>query len=461
MSKERTTAPKGKLNADTNVNLSVAQKLAYGSGNFSYSIVWLPILSFLNFFWTDVVMIPAATAGIFLMVSKLWDAVNDPIIASIEDRSNSKHGRYRPWLWAWIGIIVFFILTFTKLEGVSQTFQTIFSFVMYAILVIFYTTYEMAHVSLMSVITTNYKCRGKLAAYRMTFSNVSGVFLASIFMGLVAKFGRENPGTGYIVASVVLSIVAIPFFLWCFYGTKERVSPDIAPKVPLGEALKAVFKCKPALILAGAHACWGITGGALSAVRQYFFVYNAGNGGMFTVSLTVWLAGMAVGSWAANWLIGMFKNKRTVAIYLWGFIGVMLLVMEFVPIIEYSVVLFHVLWFIEGALGCVGFTALFAMVPDVVEYEQARNGTRSSACIFACINFAMKAGQAIVVGVLNLVMSAVGYVAGAEQNSAVLGTFNAGMHLVPAIFFFLGAFLFYFYRIDKNNHEASLEKLQG
>ena len=139
-------------------------------------------------------MIPAATAGIFLTVSKLWDAFNDPVIGSFEDRVQYTVWPLPPWLWTWIGIVIFFVLTFTKLEGVSQLTQNIFSFVMYCLLIIFYTTYEMAHVSLMSVMTTNYGCRSKLASYRMTFSNVSGVFLASIFMGLVAYFGTESQG---------------------------------------------------------------------------------------------------------------------------------------------------------------------------------------------------------------------------------------------------------------------------
>ena len=406
-------------------------------------------------------MIPAATAGIFLTVSKLWDAFNDPVIGSFEDRCNTRFGRYRPWLWTWIGIVIFFVLTFTKLEGVSQLTQNIFSFVMYCLLIIFYTTYEMAHVSLMSVMTTNYGCRSKLASYRMTFSNVSGVFLASIFMGLVAYFGTESQGTGYIVACVVLSVVAIPFFLWCFFGTKERVKPEPGPKTTMITAFKTVLHCKPALILAIAHMCWGITGGALSAARQYFYVYYIGDAAMFTVGLTTWLAGMAVGSWAANWLVGLFKSKRTIAVILWGITGVMLLLMNVIPVYEYSMLAFHVMWFLEGAMGCVGFTALFAMVPDVVEYEQERGGGRTSASIYSIINFAMKAGQAIVIGILNLVMGALGYVPNIVQNEAVLATLNAGMHAVPGVFFIIGAILFYFYKIDRSSHEASLAKLQG
>lgn len=449
-----------KLNAEADINLGIPEKLAYGAGNFSYSIVWLPILSFLNFFWTDVAMIPAATAGIFLMISKLWDAINDPIIGNIEDHSNSRHGKYRPWLWTWIGIVIFFVLTFTKLDGASTMVQTIFSFIMYFLLVVFYTTYEMSHVSLMSVMTTNYECRSKLASYRMTFSNVSGVFLTSVFMGLVGYFGADNVGHGYIIACIIIAIVAIPFFLWCYFGTKERVVAPEAPKVPLLQALKAFIKCKPAVILALAHACWGICGGALSAARQYYFVYNVGDESLFTVAMTTWLAGMAVGSWAANWLIGLFKNKRTASIITWGITGIMLLVMQFADFASINMTLYLALWFVEGALGCVGFTAIFAMVPDVVEYEQARNGDRSSASFYACINFAMKAGQAIVIGVINLAMQGAGYVAGAVQNAAVLNVFNCSMHLVPAIFFLIGAVLFWFYRIDRSTHEAHLAELE-
>lgn len=457
--KEQTASRTSTLNSDANVNLSIKQKLAYGSGNFSYSIVWLPIMSFLNFFWTDVAMIPAATAGIFLMLSKAWDAINDPIIGNIEDHSNSKHGRYRPWLWTWVGIVVFFILTFTKIPGASPTVQTIFSFVMYAILVVFYTTYEMAHVSLASVLTTNYECRSKLASYRMTFSNISGIIVSSLFMVIVAKFA--NPGTGYVVSCVVWSIVAIPFFLWCFYGTKERVKLENVPKIPLKESVAAFFKCKPAIILAVAHMCWGIAGGVLSAVRQYYFTYNLGDGSMFVTAMTVWMVGMSVGSWGANWFIGAFKSKRTAGMVAWGINGVMLAIMFFVPVASYSMTLFHVLWGIEGALGMMGFTAIYAMVPDVIEYEQTRNGARSSAAIFSFINFAFKLAQAIVVGVFNIVMGAMGYVAGVAQSESVLNLFNVGMHLLPGIGFIVGAIVYYFYKIDKDSHEADLNKLQG
>jgi len=459
MSKEKvSTAPAGSLQ-EANVDVAFTEKLAYGAGNFSYSIVWLPILTFMNFFWTDVCHIPAATVGIFLTVSKLWDAINDPFIANLEDRTNTKMGRYRPWMWTWIGVVIFFVLTFTKLEGVSQTVQNIWSFVMYFILVVFYTTYEMSHVSLMSAMTTNYGCRNKLASYRMVFSNVSGVFLTSIFMWMVGKFGQNNPGTGYTIACIVLSVVAIPFFLWCFYGTKERVSPAVAPKASFGEALKVVLKCKPAIVLTVAHCCWGITGGVLSAVRQYFWFYNVGDEAGFSVAMTVWLVGMAVGSFVANWVIGRFNNKRTACIGVWTFTGVMLIVMNFIPIVQNSVILFHALWFLEGTLGMIGFTGIYSMVADVVEYEQARSGSRNSAVIFAVTNFAMKAGQALVVGIFNFIVGAQGYVPGVAQNEAVLNTFNAGMHIVPGVFFLLGAFAYTFYNIDKKSHEENLAAL--
>lgn len=457
--KEQTAQAKGVLNKDADVALSVREKLAYGSGNFSYSIVWLPIMSFLNFFWTDVAMVPAAAAGVFLMVSKIWDAINDPIIGSIEDHSNGKFGRYRTWLWTWIGIVVFFVLTFTKLPGVSQGVQTAFSFAMYFILVVFYTTYEMAHVSLASVMTTNYEARGKLASYRMVFSNVSGIIVSGLFMVIVARF--TNVGTGYIVSCLVWVLVSIPFFLWCFYGTKERVKLDDVPKVPLGEAIKAFFHCKPAIILACAHMCWGIAGGVLSAVRQYYFTYNLGDGSMFGTAMTIWMVGMAIGAFAANWFLGMFKSKRTAGMVAWGIIGIVLIVMFVVPVYEYSHTLFHILWCCEGAFGMVGFTAIYAMVPDVVEYEQSKNGARSSAAIFSFINFAFKFAQAVVVGVFNIVMGAMGYVAGSAQNDSVLNLFNVGMHLLPGIAFILGAVIYYFYKIDRDSHEADLSRLQG
>ncbi len=452
-------AATGKINAEAHYKVKLPEILAYGSGNYAYCVVWLPLLSFLNYFWTDIVMIPAAVVGTFMLVVRIWDAINDPIIGNIEDRSLGKHGKYRPWIWTWIGIVIFFVLCFTKLPFGSQTAKNVFAFAMYFLLVVFYTTYEMAHVSLMNVATTDFDSRSMMTVSRQTFSNFSGIIGAALFMKIAMQ--AADPAIGYRNAAMVLAATAIPFFIWCFFGTKERVRPDVAPKEPLGHAIGAFFKCKPVILLCLGMMCWGFGNGINGAVNQYYFVYNVGAGDAYGNVMTWSMIGMFASGFAAAWLQPKFKNKGK-----FGQLGGLLaaitwLILFLIPASTFAanVKLYYAIRFFQGFFGNFYLCAHFGSVPDVIEYEQVHNGNRSAGTFFALINFGFKAAQAIGSSVANFILSGMGYVPGAEQSPALLRFFNIGAHLSQAIFCLIIFLLLFGYKIDRDSHQQMVKDL--
>ncbi len=439
-----------------NVVLNPWQKFCYSSGALVDNVPWGLIMSFLLFFWTDVLMIPATVCGTFLLVTKLWDAINDPIVGFLADKTNTKMGRYRPWLWAFIPMLIFTALCFLKIPGASLVVQCAFSFGIYFCMVFFFTAFDIPHTALMASLTLDGNSRASLATYRMFFGCGCNLVIAGAFTGMTGMLGKGDVAKGYFLTTVIFCIVMVPFALLCIRGTKERVPVQSGEKVSFSEALASLKGNRPAKCLFVAFLAYGTMGGLTGAARMYYFTYYVGDLSKFSANIVAFLLGMTVGTLICNFMMRFVKNKRTTPMISW----IIAAICVFAATFTRNMTLFNVLTFLFGAFASSGLTGLYAMVPDVTEYAQVKSGVRAGGVLFSVVNFGSKFGMAFSGAIFGWVLGSMGYVAGAAQPQSLLNVMNWSMNGMCGIVLVVAIVAMVFYNLDKKTHAELVQKLQ-
>ncbi|MEO1616153.1 MAG: MFS transporter [Planctomycetota bacterium] len=221
--------------------LSVKEKVGYGLGDTASNLYWKTFEFFLIYFYTDVFGITAKAAGVMLLVTRIWDAVNDPLIGYLADRTKTSWGRFRPYLvWMSIPFAITGVLTFYTPDLGSQG-KLIYAYVTYTLVMMAYTAINIPYGALMGVISSKSIERTSASTYRFVAAFCGGILVQFFTLELVAIFGggkesivvdgvtREvivNEQAGFFWTMVLYSIVAVILFLITFATTKERVEPE-------------------------------------------------------------------------------------------------------------------------------------------------------------------------------------------------------------------------------------------
>ena len=216
----------GELSMNNN-KLSVKEKIGYGMGDAGCNIIFGAIMLFVNYFYTDIFGLAPALVGVLLLSVRVIDAVTDPIMGAIADRTRSKYGRFRPWLlWIAFPYALFSILMFTTPEW-SYNSKVIYAFVTYFLLSLTYTAINIPYCSLGGVITNDPKERVACQSYRFVMVGIATLLLSLTLLPMADWFGGDNKAKGYQMAMTVLALIGTCMFLFCFATVRERVRPAV------------------------------------------------------------------------------------------------------------------------------------------------------------------------------------------------------------------------------------------
>ena len=447
------------------VELTNKERFCYAAGVIGMIVPFNLPLGYLTFFWTDVALIPISIVGTVLMIGKLWDAINDPIIGGMADRTMTKKGRYRPWMIP-SGIIsnLTCLLVFLRIPALGETAQIVFYFIAYFIFVAAFTALEIPHISMMSTITTDYTQRGILTSWRQTSASLVMTIIAATFIPMTVFLVPGDRAAGYFWAVVIFLIISTPFYFICYYGVRERVIPPASEvKVPFKESYKSLAGNTPVLMLMGAHLCHGLNAATGIGAGMYFWTYVAGDILYSAVNATFMSFGGILSAILMGILVKKYPNKRNLAMYSWFISAAIAVFVYFIPVnTSGGRMLFNIVSLVRGTINGVGFVCLFSMVPDVTEYTMAKYSLRASGFIFACVNFMFKFGMAFGQGIMGWVMGAMGYVPGATYTGGPLVVlWRCCMSVIPAIITLLGALCFMGYKLTKETHEELLRTLDA
>ena len=454
-----------KLNLNnTKGKVPFISKLAYGFGDVGCNFSWSFVVSFLMIFYTDVFGISMAAVATLMLVSRFWDAFNDPLIGSLSDRTKSRWGRYRPWLLFGAPITALvLLLCFWAHPDMDYTGKIIYMSITYGLLVLGYTCVNLPYGTLCGAMTQNIDERAQINTSRSVAAMIAIGVINIITVPLVKYCGDGtlSSAQGFISVAAIYGLIFTFCHWFCFAKTKEMVKVEISSKaVPVSDQLKAVVKNKPFLMAVDGQLLFGFILYGRNADLIYYFKYVEGNEDLFSFFSGVIVVPSIIGAALFPLIFKWTGNKGWAASVFSVLMGISMVALYFFSPNE-SPVLFYI-FAVLAQFFFSGFnTAIYAIIPDCVEYGEWKTGIRNDGFQYSFISLANKIGMALGTSLLALVMGWAGYEANVEQSETVKEVIHHAFSTVPGILWIITAGIMLFYRLGRKEYNKIIEELEN
>lgn len=435
-----------------NADKKLASKTAvacYGFGDMASQFVWTFVGSYLTLFYTDIVGFTPIVISFIMLGARIWDAVNDPMMGAIAERTRSKWGRFRPYIAFGSPVLAIFgVLIFTNPFGGSSKAGVIWAAVTYIIAGMVYTLVNIPYAALSGVMTEDSNQRNKINTSRNIGMNLGMIIVNSCSAAIALYFSGSDAkvatGHGYMMTALVYGIISIPLFLIVFFTSKEYVSPVVNnTKFSFKDTINNLVRNKYLMIVTGIMTLQMTAFMGRIAVCAFYVIYCLGSFTMIALIMTIPSIGAVIGSLFVPYLAKKI-GKRNVLMYSMFVQAVGLLIIYFAPFDNMTMVIIGCCIF---GLFNVGFPMTLSMVADSVDYMELKSGIRTDGTAYATYGLATKIGNALGGSIGVLLLSAFGYVANAEQTAAALKGINTVVNLIPAILFIAAALLCLLWRM--------------
>lgn len=414
---------------------SKAGVILYSCGDLASQFVWSFIGSYLTVFYTDIVGLTPAVAAAIMMAARIWDAINDPMMGAIAERTRSRWGRFRPYIVFGAPLLaIFSVLCFTNPFSGTSTAGVIWAAVTYIVTGMLYTLVNIPYGALASVMTEDAYQRNAINASRNVGMNIGILIvngLTSVIMLHFSAAGSEvADGRGYFFTALIYAIISIPCFLAVFFSSKENVMPENKPeKFSLKVMLKNLVSNKYLMIML-VIMIFGMCAqmGRISVVI-FYIMYDVGS---FSLIPIIMLSPSILGIISSLLVPSVIKKigKRNTLVI--GYVGqaLSLIAIYLMPFDNITgIIIANGLW---GFFN-VAFPCSLGMIADCIDKYEYDTGVRSDGVAYATYGLAQKLGTAIGSSCGILVMAAFGYVPNVQQTASAQAGINFTVNLIPAI----------------------------
>lgn len=439
----------------------LSEKIGYGFGDMSSSMFWKIFSYYLPFFYSNIFGLSLAHAGTLVLVTKLYDAVSDPVMGLIADRTNTRWGKYRPYLlWIAIPFAVAGILAFFTPQTDNYTFKHVYAYVTYILMMTVYTAINVPYGAMLGVMTDDSREKSVFSSFRMFFAFI-GSFIAMGSFEPLLKLRQSILGTlpaewtladstpaDWTIAVSVIGIVCAVLFILSFVMTRERVTEaemaketvkensNETAKTSVAEDLKALVANGPWWMLLGGGIAILLFNCVRGGAAAYYFADVLGTNAIFTLALflTVGEISQLVGVVVTVPVSEKIGKKATFLLVLVA-VTVLSIIVAFLP--ETPAGMWALL--VSQILICIAIginsPLLWSMFADVADYSELKNGRASTGLIFSSSSMAQKFGAAFGSAIVLWVLMAFGYdnTKGAVQTPEALATIKALISWIPAI----------------------------
>ena len=426
--------------------ISVTEKVGYGIGDAAANFIFQAMLVFQLAFYTDTFGITAAAAGTLFLVVRVFDAGFDPLMGVIADRTNTRWGRFRPWiLWTAVPFGIMGFLTFTT-PSFGPHGKLVYAYVTYILLMMVYSANNLPYSALSGVITGNLTERTSLSSYRFVFAMSAAFVVQGLALPMVHYFGQGDSAKGYQWTMGILSFLAVIFFFITFATTKERVHPDPTQKSTIRQDFADLAHNGPWIAIFVLTIFVFITLSMRGGVMLYYFKYYVGREDLFSLLNVAGLGSTIVGVVFSAPLARRF-GKRDV--FLAGLLLTVVFTAVFVFIPRTAIPVIFATEMVRQL--AYGFTIplLWSMMADVADYSEWKNHRRATGVVFSAIVFGLKAGLGFGGAIGGWVLATYGYVPNVQQTEHALQGIKLTVSVFPAATFLIGVVCLLFYRIDK------------
>ena len=456
--------------------LSISEKIGYSLGDLAANLVFQTLMTYLAYFYTDIYGLEAndATAIIFIVGTIAAFGFN-PIVGAIADRTNSKWGKFRPWiLWTAVPLGIVSVLAFSTPDFEYQG-KVIYAVITYTLLLLLYASSNLPYSALSGVITGDMKERNSISSYRFVAVMFAQFFVQVFMLPIIIYAGNGDKAIGIELVMTWLAIIGTFMLLITFVTTKERIVPTAEQKSTVMEDLSDLIKNKPWVIMLVlttlTFVSLAMKGGSyvyyfenyvdktrltdfispildfLSSIGVNFFgndpvsagfgLFNAG--GIIFMIIGIGLSKPLADAYGKRNIFGFFLLVSTLFIILFNFFD------------KTSVELMFGAQVLHGFFYGITIPLLWAMIADVADYSEWKNNRRATAIIFSAMMVGLKLGLTIGSALVAKILGSYGYIPGAENGQtevAIQGT-KMLVSMFPAIPFLIGVVLLFFYEINK------------
>jgi len=441
--------------------LALKEKIGYGFGDAASSMFWKLFSMYLMFFYTDVFGISAAVVGTMFLVTRIWDAVFDPLVGIVADRTETRWGKFRPyllWMAAPFGVIG--VLTFTT-PALGAAGKVAYAYLTYSLMMTVYSTINVPYASLMGVMTADGSERTALATFRFIFA-FGGSFLvlgiakplADFFAGLAPR--GVDPRLGWQLSAAVIAVLALVFFLLTFAWTRERIRPISGERAGLGRDVKDLLENRPWFILLGAGIATIFFNSMRDGVAIYYFKYVIVERQAFAfLGLTVppstlyFVLGQAAniaGVILAKPVADRIGKKLT---YLGAMASATVFSLAFYRVGPDSLVMIFALQAVTSVAAGIIFPLLWSMYADTADYSEWRAGRRATGLVFSAASMSQKLGWAVGGALVGVLLAAFGFQANVVQGAHTLRGIRLLFSIFPAAGAGLSALFMLVYPLDE------------
>jgi len=471
----------------TIAKLSLAEKAGYSLGDGAANFVFMTMILFQLNFYTDTLGITAAAAGTLLLVGRLWDAFFDPMMGVLADRTNTRWGKFRPWvLWTAVPWGIAMVLAYSA-PDLSAAGKIIYACLTNALLMTLYSANNTPYSAMTGVMTGDVNERTSLSSFRFVSAMVAQLIVGGFTLPLVAKFGHGDKAHGWQITMSLWAGLCVVLFLITFLSTRERIQPDPRQKSDPKRDFSTLLKTGPwvaMFVLTLAHfIVLAMRGGTLSYYFQYYvnqdklygFLDGLGlahpaAGGFWAYLLNTF--GLVVdparsnvasvgfsffnmssqfltvlGVLCSTWLSTRFGKK---AVALAGFSLTTVFMAAFYLLPPGAVGSLFLMEYARALTYAPTIPLIWAMFADVVDYSEWKTGRRITGVIYATILFGLKTGLSLGGAIAGWLLSGFGYRANAVQTPEALNGISLIISVIPSIFFGIVIVCLVCYKIGKN-----------
>ncbi len=443
--------------------LSVKTKLGYGLGDLGANMVFQSVALFLMFYLTDVFILSASVAGTIFLIAKIWDAVSDPMMGYISDKTRTRWGQKRPYLlFGALPLGVCMALLFYT-PPINMQWKPIYALIMFLLVCTAYTVVNIPYGALTANLTLDTNERGRLTGYRMFFAIVGTLVVAGATKPVVGMF--ENPVAGWRFVGVLYGAIAAVFTLVTFLSVKERVQYNNTEEYRLRDIVTILKVNRPFVLLSIGvfmHLC---AIGVIASMVNYMFKYYYAQEGFIPVAFLCMFATAAVA--IPLWVFVSQKLGKKQAFNIgMGLLAVILVFLYFIK--EFNFTYFVVLFVVAGVSVSTVFFSPWAMIPDTVEYSQWKTGLRREGILYGFYYFSQKMAAACAGFITGVGLTIIGYV----QPVLVQSTFVAQVQspgalegiklmttIIPVLLIIMGIVFISLFPIDEAMHKKIVNEL--
>jgi GPH family glycoside/pentoside/hexuronide:cation symporter len=450
---------------------------------------------FLFFYFTDVYGISAAAAGTIMMVARIWDAISDPMIGIIADRTKTKYGKFRPYmLWFAVPLSVSLVVLFTT-PDLEETGKIIYATCAYLLLSTFYTAVNLPFSALSGVMTADPGQRTLLNQYRF-FLGFTGMFIVSFTMyfknllilddvlayaksinlspkaldfiklynwadaklldstgtlqGMITQFEQN----AFQLIAIILGVLGVILLLISYFSTKERIEPPKNQKSNLREDIKNVFGMKAWIILFVLGIITFVLILLQAAVINQYFKYFIKSENDATILYTSTTIALIIGVLLARPLTKKFE-KRDVYIVCSAIAGIFTIAL-YIPGPE-DFYMLHTINILSKLAIAPTIPLLWAMIADTADFSEWKNNRRATGLFFSATTFAQKLGGGIATGLAGFILTIANYDGAAiEQTDEAILSLRLLFSIIPGTLYLITAVLLFWYKLD----DKTLEKVK-